>query len=148
MQLKTNIIIMIVNVPCFKVKTVFSNDYAMIIKNTLPMKNMNNNINFPLFFTITTVISLIIDVSQFFILCKIVAPFLLTLYCALLTKNDNRGRLICIAILLCLESFCFYNYLLLPLLYLIPVALFGLYCKRNLYPSAAHGIIFALLCIT
>lgn len=107
---------------------------------------MNNNFNVTLLFITTTVLSLIIDLSQFFILGKIIAPFVLALYCASLMHNTSRGSLIYSALLLCLESFCFFNYSLLPLIYIIPVSFFAFYCKKNLYPSPFHGIIFALFC--
>lgn len=107
---------------------------------------MNNNFNFHLIFAFTTIACLLIDMIQFFTLGTVIAPLLLSSYCALLTGNLRHGPLVSIAIAQCLESFCFYNYSLLPLIYLIPVTAFALYCKKNLYPSYAHGITFAFLC--
>ena len=108
---------------------------------------MNNNFNFHLIFAFTTITYLLMDMIQFFTLGTVIAPLLLSSYCALLTGNLRHGPLLFIAITQCLESFCFYNHSLLPFIYLIPMTLFAVYCKKNLYPSYAHGITFALVCI-
>lgn len=108
---------------------------------------MNQHFNFLLIYTFTIVVCLLIDLSQFFFIGKVIAPLLLSIYCSLLPRSFQQHSLIFIAGLLCLESFCFYNYSLLPLIYLIPITLLANYCKKNLYPSYVHGITFAFVCI-
>jgi hypothetical protein len=107
---------------------------------------MNNNFNFPFIFTFTTIVGLFIDLSQFFLLGTLFIPFLLCIYCALLFYDLRTTPLTIITLLLCLESFCFYSKIFLPLLYLIPIAGLGLLIKKNFYPSFLHIIIFILWC--
>jgi hypothetical protein len=106
---------------------------------------MNNNFTFPLLFTCIAALSFIIDVGQFFLLGTIIVPLLLCLYVTLLFYDVRKGPLITIGLLQCLESFCFYTYFFVPLIYLIPTTSIALYCKKNLYPSFAHVITFALI---
>lgn len=102
--------------------------------------------SFYLLYIIFSLVCLITDLSQFFIIGTVIVPTLVALYCALLLDTLSREQLSFIAFLHCLATFCFYNYFLLPLLYLLPLTALAYYCKKNLYPSLiGHGIIFVLL---
>lgn len=68
------------------------------------------------------------------------------MYCALLFYDLQPSHLSYVALLQCLESFCFYNKALWPLLYLIPVTGLALIIKKNFYPSFSHVIVFIALC--
>jgi hypothetical protein len=107
---------------------------------------MNNNFNIPVLFIATTITALMCDLGQFFFLSKLFLPLLLSMYCALLFLDLRNGPLLFIAIITCLESFCFYGYLSLPLLYFIPITHLALLFKNNLYPSISHCITYAALC--
>jgi hypothetical protein len=102
--------------------------------------------SFYLLFIAFSLLCLLIDLSQFFIIGTVITPTLIALYCALLLDTLPREQLFFIALLQCLATFCFYNYFLLPLLYLLPLTAFAYYCKKNLYPSLiGHSIILMLL---
>lgn len=107
---------------------------------------MNNYFNFSLLFIAIAILCLLIDLSQFFLLGKVITPLLLSIYCGLLLSDLRYAPLAYLAVLQCLESFCFYNSPALPLLYLIPITGIAFYCKKNFYPSIAHCITFAFLC--
>ncbi len=97
-----------------------------------------------LFITFITIL-LLIDLGQFFLVGTHTIPLLFCLYCSLLCCTMNYAALTAIALLQCLEFFCFYNNFALPLLYLIPTAGTALFFKNYLYPSRMHTITLALL---
>jgi len=89
-------------------------------------------------FIITTLLCLLIDIVQFFLLGTVIVPLMLSIYCVLLFVTVNTLFIAYVIVLLCLESFCFYNYFLLPLIYSIPMAALSLYYKKNFYPSPLY----------
>lgn len=107
---------------------------------------MNNNLNFPFIFAFTAILFLLADLSQFFFSETLFIPFLLCIYCSLLFYHLKIAPLSYVALLLCLESFCFYNKALLPLIYLIPITGLALLIKRNFYPSFLHPLMFVFSC--
>jgi len=107
---------------------------------------MNKNINFSLFFICTIVLCLLLDLSQFFLLATVFIPLLLCIYCSLLYFNLQVIPLVTVGLLQCLESFCFYNNLLLPFIYLIPITGLAFFIKKNLYPSFLYPLLFIVLC--
>ena len=88
----------------------------------------------------------LIDLGQFFLIGITVIPFLLSLYCALLCSHQHYTFLIIVALLQCLEYFCFYNFFSLALLPIVPVTTLALFFKKYLYPSRIHRIALVLTC--
>ena len=97
-----------------------------------------------LFITFITLL-LLADLGQFFLMGMHNIPLLFCLYCSLLCRTTDYTTLTVIALLQCLEFFCFYNNFSLPLLYLIPTTTVALYFKKYLYPSRAHIIALAFV---
>lgn len=97
-----------------------------------------------LFIAFVTVL-LLIDLGQFFLIGTHTIPLLFCLYCALLCNQLHYRTIAIIALLQCLESFCFYNIFSLAFIYLIPITATALFFKKYLYPSRAHVITLALL---
>lgn len=82
----------------------------------------------------------LIDLGQFFLLGNAVVPLLLPVYCMLLCYHQRYIFLILVALLQCLEFFCFYNFFSLTFIYLIPLSILALFFKKYLYPSYLHII--------
>ncbi len=87
----------------------------------------------------------VIDLSQFFLLGYVYIPFLLCLYWTLLFYNAPIIQLITLLFLQCIETFCFYNNLSLPLIYLFPASGAAIIMKKNFYPSLLHPILFVVI---
>jgi hypothetical protein len=104
-----------------------------------------NSSKYNLLFTALVITLLVIDVGQFFLAGTQSIPLLLCLYCALFCRTLYYPTMIIIALLQCLESFCFYNFFSLAFIYLIPTTALALFFKKYLYPSRAHIITLALL---
>lgn len=101
------------------------------------------------FFLMSTIILLLlIDLGQFFWVGTTIIPLLFCLYCVLLVYHSPSSLLACIALLQCLEYFCFYNFFSLACLYIIPITGLALFFRKNLYPSYAHIIVLSLMGIT
>jgi hypothetical protein len=98
-----------------------------------------------LFFACTIILFLLIDLGQFFLMGKTIIPFLLCIYCALLLRNNMGIYLFIIALLQCLEFFCFYNFFSLAGIFLIPTTVLAVLLKKNLYPSIANIITLTLV---
>ena len=104
----------------------------------------NNHTKYNLFFALLITLLLLIDLGQFFLVGTTVIPLLLCMYCALLGCTIQYPLLILIALLQCLEFFCFYNFFSLACIYLIPTAALALFFKKYLYPARTHVIALAL----
>jgi len=104
-----------------------------------------NETKHSILFVIFVLLLLVCDVGQFFLIGATIVPLLLCMYAALLSVATSNTILISIALLQCLEFFCFYNYFFLPFLFIIPMTIMGLYFKKHLYPSLTHSI--AISCI-
>lgn len=104
---------------------------------------MNNK--FPIVFILISAIFFIIDVNQFFLLGTLFIPFLLCIYCSILFYTLESTPLTIITIVQCLEMFCFYNNLLLPLVYIIPVTTLAIIMKKVLYSSYLHIATFTAI---
>lgn len=98
-----------------------------------------------LFFVCLITLLLCIDLGQFFLMGAPITPLLLCIYCTLLCCDVTYTPLIIIALLQCLESFCFYNFFFLACIYLIPTTALAFFFKKNLFPSYAHTITLALI---
>lgn len=103
-----------------------------------------NDTKYNLFFALLITVLLLIDLGQFFLIGTTVIPLLLCIYCTLLCCTLRYTTLAFIALLQCLESFCFYNFFSLAFIYLIPVTALALFFKKYLYPSRTHSIALAL----
>jgi len=104
----------------------------------------HNSTTYNLFFAFLITILLLVDLGQFFLIGTTAIPLLLSAYCALLTGNLQYIPLVLIAMLQCLEFFCFYTHFSLACVYLIPVTALAFIFKKNLYPSRIHNITLAL----
>lgn len=105
-----------------------------------------NNTKYNLLFAALLVLLVLIDLGQFFLVGTPIVPFLFCLYCVvLLHHNQHYVFLVMMALLQCLETFCFYNFFSLAFIYLIPVTILALFFKKNLYPSHTYAIILALI---
>jgi len=98
-----------------------------------------------IFYASAILLFLLIDLGQFFLIGKPIISLLLSFYCMLIVGNPSYTIIGFISFLLGLEYFCFYNSFLLASLALIPISAFGIFFKRNLYPSYTHPIILALV---
>jgi hypothetical protein len=98
-----------------------------------------------LLFIVLIITLLLIDVGQFFLAGTRSIPLLFCLYCALLCHTLDYPTTITIALLQCLEFFCFYNFFSLAFIYLFPTTTLALFFKKYLYPSRAHIITLALV---
>lgn len=100
------------------------------------------------FFIISTIIVLfLIDLGQFFLIGTPVIPCLLCIYCIFLLYDPKKFPphneylyLFILALLQCLEFFCFYNFFSLALLFLIPITGLAFIIKQNFYPSIINLI--------
>ncbi len=97
-----------------------------------------------LFITFSTLL-LSADVGQFFLMGTQSIPLLFCLYCVLLCRAINYTTVTAIALLQCLEFFCFYNGFSLAFIYLIPTTTLAFFFKKYLYPSRTHDIALALV---
>jgi hypothetical protein len=105
-----------------------------------------NTARYHLFLAALLFFFVLIDLGQFFFAGMITIPLLLCFYCTVLVGTATPALLlVCMALLQCLESFCFYNQFFLPFIYLTPITLVAFFFKRNLYPSLLHGATVALL---
>lgn len=107
------------------------------------MRYLNNTKQNLLFALLITVL-LLIDLGQFFLIGTLAIPLLLCMYCTLLCYTIGYIPIMCIALLQCLESFCFYNFFTLAFVYLIPITALALFFRKYLYPSRTHVIALAL----
>jgi hypothetical protein len=105
-----------------------------------------NQTKYNFFFICTVTIFLLIDLGQFFLVGITTIPFVLCMYCSLLFYDARYIPLGILALLQCLESFCFYAFFFLPLAYLVPITAIAILFKKNLYPSFMHVCAVALLC--
>lgn len=124
-----------------KKKHVYHNQSKQFVQDSI-----NNSFRLLLFIALLSIIFFSIDVAQFFLLGKIVAPLLTCMYCSLLFAELHWGTLSSIVLLQCLEYFCFYTYFFLPLIYLVPVTGLALYFKKNFYSTIFHVITLTLIC--
>lgn len=108
---------------------------------------INNYISLSPLFIAIILFFFIADLSQFFLVGTIIAPFLICLYCALLSYDIQAPHLTLITILQCLESFCLYNNPFFPLLYLIPVKYGALFIQKQFYDSFWYLILFLMSCL-
>lgn len=104
----------------------------------------NNHTKYNLFFALLITLFLLIDLGQFFLMGTTVVPFLLCIYCALLSATVPYLLVVLIGLLQCLEFFCCYNFFSLACIYLIPTAALALFFKKYLYPSRTHVIALSL----
>ena len=104
-----------------------------------------NTPKYNLLFTALVITLLLVDVGQFFLAGIQSIPLLLCLYCTLLCRTLHYPTTITIALLQCLESFCFYNFFSFAFIYLVPTTAIALFFKKYLYPSRVHIIIIALV---
>jgi len=128
-----------------------------------------NQAKYNLLFTCSIITFFLIDLGQFFLVGTVIIPFVLCIYCTLLLytprnylshtpsyKNhvkydsiikNNFRHLFIIALVQCLEFFCFYNFFSLALLFLIPAAGLAFVVKKNLYPSITNLITLTFISI-
>ena len=99
-----------------------------------------NQTTYNLFFACTIIVFLLIDLGQFFLMGTTCIPFLLCMYCTLLLSKGMRVYLSIIALLQCLEFFCFYSFFSLACIFLVPTTILAIFLKKNLYPSIANII--------
>ena len=104
-----------------------------------------NQTTYNLFFACTIIVFLLIDLGQFFLMGTTIIPFLLCIYCTLLLSQGTRIQLSIIALLQCLEFFCFYNFFSLASIFLVPTTILAIFLKKNLYPSIANIITLTLI---
>jgi hypothetical protein len=105
----------------------------------------SNKTKYNLIFPCLIFCLILIDLGQFFVAGTIIIPSLICFYITCFLHDSHYILLIVIALLQCLETFCFYNFFSLACLYLTPITILGLFFKKNLYPSPLHGIILAML---
>jgi len=106
---------------------------------------MKNHFNFNIIFAVAIAVCLCIDISQFFLSSQLFIPLLLCTYCAFLSYRLQTTPLVIIAFLQCLESFCFYNNALFPLVYLMPITSAAFFIKKNLYSSFFYPLFFVVI---
>lgn len=106
----------------------------------------SNKIKYHLFFACTAILFFFIDLSQFFLLGSTIIPCILCMYCSIIFYNTPWTLVGIIALVQCLESFCFYALFFLPLIYIIPATAIASLFKKNLYPSLMHICAITLLC--
>jgi len=101
-----------------------------------------NQTKYNLFFACTIITFFLIDLGQFFLVGTVIIPFLLCIYCTFLLycPRNHYKHLFIIALVQCLEFFCFYNFFSLALLFLIPTTGLAFIVKKNLYPSITNLI--------
>ncbi len=111
-----------------------------------------NQTTYNFFMTSTIVVLFFIDLGQFFLIGTPIIPFLLCIYCIFLLHDPKTYPsyneylyLFILALLQCLEFFCFYNFFSLALLFLIPITGLAFIIKKNFYPSVINLI--TLSCI-
>jgi hypothetical protein len=104
-----------------------------------------NSPKYNILFIVFVITLLLVDVGQFFLAGTRSIPLLFCLYCALLCGTLHYPTMVIIALLQCLESFCFYNFFSLTFIYLIPITALALFFKKYLYPSRAHIVTLALV---
>jgi hypothetical protein len=104
-----------------------------------------NTPKYNLLFIVLVITLLLIDVGQFFLAGTQSIPLLFCLYCVLLCHIPYYPTLTTIALLQCLEFFCFYNFFSLAFIYLIPTTALALFFKKYLYPSRAHIITLVIV---
>lgn len=97
-----------------------------------------------LFITFSTLL-LSADVGQFFLMGTQRIPLLFCLYCVLLCRPMDYVTVTFVALLQCLEFFCFYNSFSLAFIYLTPPTAFAFFFKKYLYPSRIHIITLAFV---
>ena len=102
-----------------------------------------NNSRYKLFCAAFITVLLLMDLGQFFLVGTMIVPLLFCLYCTLLCRPVHSMMLISLALLQCLEFFCFYNFFSLAFVYLIPTTILALFFKKYLYPSRAHILVLA-----
>ncbi len=107
----------------------------------LPINKTKNN----LLFVWLILLLFLMDLGQFFLMGITVIPLLLPAYCALICYSQRYIPLILVALLQCLESFCFYNFFSLAFIYLAPITTLAIFFKKYLYPSRTHSISLALI---
>jgi len=98
-----------------------------------------------IFFICFITFLLLIDLGQFFLIGALIIPLLLCIYCTFLCYQMRYIPVALIALLQCLEFFCFYNFFSLGLLILIPITTLALFFKKNLFPSYSHIITLVLI---
>jgi len=101
----------------------------------MPLINKTKN---NLLFVWFILLLFLLDLGQFFLIGITVIPLLLSSYCILLYYHQRYMPLILVALLQCLETFCFYNFFSLAFIYLIPITTLALLFKKYLYPSRIH----------
>lgn len=102
------------------------------------------NTKYNLFFACFIICILLMDLGQFFLVGAPMMPLLLCIYYALLCYNTTYTLVAIVALLQCLEFFCFYNFFSLACIYLIPTTALAFFFKKNLFPSYAHIITLTL----
>jgi hypothetical protein len=102
-----------------------------------------NDTKYNLLFIALITLFLLIDLGQFFLIGTTAIPLLLCAYCALLCCTTQYMIIALIALLQCLEFFCFYNFFFLACIYIIPTTILALLFKKYLYPSPTHIIALA-----
>lgn len=110
------------------------------------MINKKNTL-FNYFFICFFVLLLCIDLSQFFFLGTTIISIALASYCSLLFTTYTTMLIPFLFIFECLKSFCFYNYLFLPCIYLLPITIAARYLKRSFYPSLLYPALLSALSI-
>lgn len=97
-----------------------------------------------LIFISLLLLCIIMDLGQFFSAGAVKIPLILSLYSSVLLYNNYTFCLF-VALLQCLETFCFYNSFFLALFSVIPLYLCALFFQRNLYPCRLHALILTFL---
>jgi hypothetical protein len=97
------------------------------------------------FFITTAIMILMVDIGQFFLAGKAFIPLLLCFYSLLIMRNARSLFLVFIALLECIEYFCFYNSLAMAFIMLIPLTACAFFFKKNLYPSPLYVIFLAFI---
>jgi hypothetical protein len=98
-----------------------------------------------LLYIAATILFLLIDLGQFFLMGTAAIPFLLCFYSTLIIHNPRYSLLSLLAFLIGLEYFCFYNTFSLACMSLLPLFCCGVFFKKNLYPSPAHLFTLCLM---
>lgn len=104
-----------------------------------------NSTKYNLLFITLIIVLLLGDLGQFFLAGTNSIPLLFCLYCSLICCTMQYAIITIIALLQCLEFFCFYNSFSLAFLYLIPTTISAFFLKKYLYPSHTHAITLALI---
>lgn len=96
-------------------------------------------------YLIATILFLLMDLGQFFVIGIPLIPLLLCFYSTLFMHNPRYSFLGILAFLIGLEYFCFYHAFYLVSITLLPLSICGIFFRRNLYPSPAHLSTLAIM---